>query len=282
MDYKLKSKPRCTIKTLALALGVGCFVSAASASVTYQINNSVADLETFNVTIDGQTTLGALTGGIQITRTAQTGGGPSLPANYVTVCTDIQGTLYLGQSYVYNTPVTSFGGQTGVNPTWGAVNTPAYLSANANTPDAANAAQAIQNAAHLFYTYGQLTSTGVGGTPDQMAALQLAVWEALYDTTVSGSVVTTGARFTVSGGSDPAAIALANTWLSGLDGSYGLTGYLLYPSQITGVNADSEPPQELLMAMPVPEAPTVVAGALLLLPFGASAFKILRKKRQTI
>jgi hypothetical protein len=277
LNYKLKNKPRCTIQTLVLVLGVACFVSAANASVTYQINNSVADLETFNVTIDGQTTLGALTGGIQITKTAQTPGGPSLPANYVTVCTDIQGTLYLGQSYVYNTPVTSFSGQTGVNPTWGAVNTPGYVSGFG--ADASNAAQAIQNAAHLFYTYGQLTSTGMGGTPDQMAALQLAVWEALYDTTASGSVVTTGARFTVSSGSDLAAIALANTWLSGLDGSYGLTGYLLYPSQKTGVNADGEPPQELLIAMPVPEAPTVVAGALLLLPFGASAFKILRKKR---
>jgi len=32
---------------------------------------------------------------------------------------------------------------------------------------------------------------------------------------------------------------------------------------------------------PVPEAPTVIAGALLLLPFGASTFKILRRKRTT-
>jgi hypothetical protein len=201
-----------------------------------------------------------------------------MPASYVTVCTDIEGTLYLGSPYQYNTPITPFSGQTGVNPTWGAVNTPAYLLSNPT--DAANAAQAIQNAAYLFYTYGQLTSTGLGGTLEQRAALQLAVWEALYDTTGSGNVLTAGARFTVSGGSDSAAIALANTWLSGLTGNYGLTGYLLYPTPGIESNADGEPPQELLIgANPVPEAPTVIAGALLLLPFGASAFKILRKKR---
>jgi hypothetical protein len=274
LNYKLKTKSKRLTRTLAVA--VAGFVSAASASVTYQINPSEADLETFNVTIDGDTIGSALAGGIQITKEVQTGSGTSLPSSYVTVCTDIQGTLYLGQSYVYNTPVTSFSGQTGVNPTWGAVNTPAYVSGSG--ADAANAAQAIQNAAHLFYTYGQLTSTGIGGTPEQMAALQLAVWEALYDTTSGGNVVTTGGRLTVSGG-DAAAVALANTWLSGLDGSYGLTGYLLYPSQKTGVNADGEPPQELLIAMPVPEASTVIAGALLMLPFAASTFKILRKKR---
>jgi hypothetical protein len=253
-----------------LALALAGFVSAASASVTYVINSG--GLETFNLAIDGTAINGALAGGIQINKVS---GDASMPASYVTVCTDIEGTLYLGQPYQYNTPVTPFSGQTGVNPTWGAVNTPAYLLSNAT--DAANAAQAIQNAAYLFYTYGQLTSTGLGGTLEQKAALQLAVWEALYDTTASGSVA--GTRFTVSGGSDLAAIALANTWLSGLTGSYGLTGYLLYPSQQSGVNADGEPPQELLIALPVPEAPTVIAGALLVLPFAASTFKILRKKR---
>ena len=205
-----------------------------------------------------------------------------MPSSYVTICTDIEGTLYLGQSYEYITPVAPFSGQTGVNPTWGAINSPAYLSSH--TANAANAAQAIQNAAHLFYTYGQLAGAGLGGTTAQKAALQLAVWEALYDTTAGGSV--TGTRFTVSGG-DAAAIALAGSWLSGLDGNYGLTGYLLYPTQGSGVNADGEPPQELLIAIselpnstdhPVPESPTVIAGVLLLLPFAASTFKILRKK----
>ena len=250
------------IQTLALVLAVACSISAASASVTYQINNG--GLESFNVTIDGNSINGALAGGIQINKIS---GDASMPSSYVTVCTDIEGTLYLGQSYEYNTPVTPFSGQSGVNPIWG------------DGSNDGSAAMAIQNAAYLFYTYGQLTSAGIGGTTEQMAALQLAVWEALYDTTASGSINTgTGARFTVSGG-DATAIALASSWLSGLDGNYGLTGYLLYPNPLSGVNADGEPPQELLIAKPVPEAPTTIAGALLLLPFAASTFKILRKKR---
>ncbi|HTR40636.1 MAG TPA: hypothetical protein VMH87_03395 [Pseudomonadales bacterium] len=268
MDYKLKSISRSSIHTLALAFVVGCSVAAASASVTYQINNG--GLESFNVAIDGNGINGALAGGIQIN---QVGGDASMPANYVTVCTDIEGTLYLGRSYTYDTPTTPFSGQTGVNPTWGAINTPTYLSGN--SADTANAAQAIQNAAYLFYTYGQLTSTGLGGTTEQKAALQLAVWMALYDTTASGTV--TGSRFTVSGG-DASAIAQADSWVSGLSGNYSFTGYLLYPDPLSVANNNNEPPQELLISTPVPEAPTVIAATLLLLPFGASAFKILRRK----
>jgi hypothetical protein len=275
VENNLNRKIRRTIQTLALASGVGGLVSVASASVTYQINNG--GLESFDVAIDGTSINGALAGGIQINRVS---GDTSMPASYVTVCTDIQGTLYLGRSYAYDTPTAPFNGQTGVNPTWGTVNTPAYLSGS--SADTANAAQAIQNAAYLFYTFGHPANTGIGGNADEMAALQLAVWEALYDTTTLGTV--TGTRFTVSGG-DVNAINLANTWISDLNsqanaGNFGYTGYLLYPDPLSVPNNNNEPPQELLIgANPVPEAPTVIASALLLLPLGASAFKILRKKR---
>ncbi len=254
-------------QTLAFALGLGCSISTASASVTYQINNG--GLDSFDVTINGTSINGALAGGILINQVSST--DASMPSSYVTVCTDIGGTLYLGQSYEYNTPVTPFSGQSGINPTWG------------DGSNDGSAAKAIQNAAYLFYTYGQLTSAGIGGTTEQKAALQLAVWEALYNTTSSGTV--TGTRFTVSSG-DTAAISQANSWISSLNGNYDYTGYLLYPNPLSGVNADGEPPQELLIAdgsplvvQPVPESPTVIAGALLLLPFAASTFKILRKKR---
>src|ERR1039458_9863630 len=228
LRWKLMSKSKRAVQTLAFALAVTGSVCAASASVTYQINNG--GLGTFNIVIDGNSINGALAGGIQINKVS---GDASMPSSYVTVCTDIEGTLYLGQSYEYVTPVTPFSGQSGVNPQWG-------TGAN-------SAAGAIQNAAHIFYTYGQLTSTGLGGNTEQMAALQLAVWEALYNTTASGSV--TGTRFTVSGG-DATAMAQASSWLSGLTGSYGLTGHLLYPTQLSGVNADGEPPQERLIGVP--------------------------------
>jgi len=258
MKKQMKNSKR-AIQTLAFALAVGCSISAASASVTYQVNNG--GLESFNVAIDGNPINGALAGGIQINKVS---GDASMPSSYVTVCTDIEGTVYLGQQYTFNTPVTPFSGQSGLNPTWG------------DGSNDGSAAEAIQNAAHLFCAYGNLTSTGMSGTTTYMAALQLAVWAALYDTTVSGTV--TGTRFTVSGG-DAVAIALASSWLLGLDGNYGLTGYLLYPSQGREVNADGEPPQELLIVPPaVPEPTTIIAGALLLLPFGGSTLRILRKK----
>lgn len=272
MDLKLKSSPRRTIETLALALLVGGSVSVASASVTYQVNNG--GLESFNVEIDHNVINGALAGGILIKQSSDA----SMPKSYTTVCTDIEGTLYLGQSYQYNVPPAPFAGETGVDPTWGAINTPAYLSAH--TANSANAAQAIQNAAYLFYNYGNLTSAGMGGTTEQKAALQLAVWEALYDTAANGQVITgSGARFEITGGADGAAINQANDWIAALNGSYDYTGYLLTPA--TGNNSwwnDGKPPQELLYGV-VPEAPTVIAGALLLLPFAASTFRILRRKR---
>lgn len=259
-------KSRRAIQTLAFAVALTCSMSTASASVTYQINNG--GLESFNVTIDGSSINGALAGGIQINKIS---GDATMPSTYVTVCTDIGGTLYLGQNYEYVTPVTPFSGQSGVNPKWG------------TGSDDGSAAKAIQNAAYLFYNYGQVTSAGIGGTVEQKAALQLAVWEALYNTTALGGV--TGTRFTVSGG-DQAAIDQANSWVADLTGKYDYTGYLLYPTQGSEVNADGEPPQELLIAdgephvqpEPVPESPTVIAGALLLLPFVASTFKILRRK----
>jgi hypothetical protein len=255
------------IQTQAFVLAAVCCLCPARASVTYQINNG--GLESFNVAIDNTSINGALAGGILIKQISPA--DAAMPASYVTVCTDIEGTLYLGQNYVYDTPVSPFSGKTGVKPAWG--------DGSAD----GSAAKAIQNAAHIFYTYGQLTSGGIGGNTEQMAALQLAVWEALYNTTADGSV--NGTRFTVSSG-DGNAIDQAASWLSGLNGNYTYTGYLLSPDPLSGVNADGEPPQELLIAdgdpqlgvQPVPESPTVIAGVLLLLPFAASTFRILRKK----
>jgi len=270
----IASRFRLTVQAFVFCLVLGGLANVATASVTYSINNG--GLESFNVSIDGTGIGGALAGGIQI---HQVSSNPSLPTDYITLCTDIEGTLYLGSSYEYNTPTTPFSGQTGVNPTWGADNGPGHI-----LNSAANATQAIQNAAYLFYNYGQLTSTGLGGSTEQKAALQLAVWSALYDTTDNGTV--TGSRFSFSGG-DATAVAQANSWLSALNtqadaGNFGYTGYLLSPSSLTANGANSEPPQELFIgAAPVPEFSTVIAGALLLLPLGASTMRILRRNRAT-
>jgi hypothetical protein len=255
---------------LGLAVAVAAGISQARATVTYQILDG--GLEGFNVTIDTTTYNGALAGGIKIHQTA---GDTGVPTDYVTVCTDIQGTLYLGNTYTYNKPV-DFGNLNGVNPRWGADNAGQTIQ-NAD-PTSAN--QAIQNAAQLFYDHFSVLT---GNSITDKAALQLAVWAALYNTDANGAIVTTGKRFTFSG-SDSTAVTEANLWLSQLT-AVTHDGAILYPNPVTGQQyyGNTEPPQELLMrsgdVTAVPEPTTVVAGALLLLPFGASALRFARKNR---
>jgi hypothetical protein len=284
---------------------------AKAGYVDYQIANTsgastqsgYSDLDNVTVSIDTSGQVSALTGGIQlhedgsvlINGNLPSGGNVAgMPVNYVTMCTDINGSLYLGDSYSYQTPVTLFAGQTGLNPAWGG---------------ASNPSQAIQNAAWLFYQFGNLTSAGVTETgtasqqADAMAGLQLAIWESLYDTQGDGKVHAnegtgalnnSSARFKVytGGTSDANAITIANSELAVLNdlnnaGNFGIPGYLLYPNPNTShsgdpyinANEDGEPPQELLFA-PVPEPTTLIAGALLLAPFGSSMVRVLRRKNK--
>ena len=276
-----------TLLAGACVLGM-CLVTPARANlVSYNISNSggaatdsgYAYLEEVNVNIDNNQINNAFTGGIKITEV----GGPvkGLPTSYITVCTDIQGTLYLGSTYTYDAPAHAFNGSlSGIGPSWGANNGPGVKVNNQ-----ADADMAIQNAAYLFNNYGKLTSGGLGGTAEQMAALQLAVWEALYDTTLSGQVtVNSSSRFkatstgtVTSGNVISDAATLINT-LNGLknEGNFGISGYLLNPDPATK-QGDGEPPQELLL--PVPEPSTIVVGALALLPFGAGVLRSVRKSR---
>jgi len=269
----MKTSKRRVIQTMAILLALVCSMAKVSAIVTYQIGNG--GLETVNISIDGDPMNGVLAGGISIQQEGTI--NPTLPTSYVTVCTDIEGTLYLGQNYTYNSPATPFSGQSGVNPDWG------QLTGTAAAQTASESA-AIQNAAYLFYHYGDLTAGGIGGGLDNMTALQLAVWDVLYDTVANGNI--TGTRFTYSG-ADATVTADVTTWIAALNalsnvGNFGYTGFLLYPDPVSGQNSgpgeDGEPPQELLIQS-VPEATTIIAGALLLLPFGASTFRILNKRR---
>jgi hypothetical protein len=280
----------------ALVTTAACSLGVAHATVNYQIGNG--GLGTFSGSIDGTSINGGLAGGINMTEQ----GGPvnGVPTSYVSVCTDLEGTLYLGQTYTYNTPVTPFGSQvTGLQPTWGAVNTPSYLSGN--SVNTANAGQAIQNAAYIFYNYGTAGSTltgngGISGTTDQLEALQLAVWAALYDTTTDGSVSLTGGRFTlVKNSVDSTVWNDVMNWLglngSALTGNYNYNGYLFQPTSgaPNNRNADGQLPQELLYGVtpgspqggptPLPEPSTIVAGLFLLLPMAGSVWKIARSRR---
>lgn len=188
------------------------------------------------------------------------GSGVSGFASFSTVCLSLNGSL-TGGPHTYSQEV--FNGELGLNPAWGANNGPGNVGS-----DFANAYKAINNAAYLFATLSPSVTTDWG-------ALQIAVWAALYNTDSSGNL--TGTRFsTVFGGVDDTENTAA-TYLtmlpSGGAGSY--VGYMLKPSE-------GNPPsgQELIFnPTPVPEPTTMIAGALLLLPFGASTIRFLRKNR---
>jgi len=257
----------------SLALMTAGFASSARATISYQISN--AGLETANVSFDGTAYDGILAGGIGITQTGGSGG----PSSYVSVCTDFLGSLYLGSTYSYNSPIsTSTAGLIGIDPTWGADN----AGKSGSSADVTTAKLAIQNAAELFYNNIAILMTG---TTDQKAGLQLAIWTALYDTTAAGNVITAASRFTF----DPTSSAghLALDWLSELVNPTTSSFVeppvgVLVPSPATaanGNNPDGAPPQELLVITPVPEASTIIAGALLFLPFGLCSLKSFRKSR---
>jgi hypothetical protein len=255
-------------QALALALAAAWGVSQASGVTTFTIGN--AGLETFGLTWDGNYE-NALAGGISLNRVGDQG----LPS-FVSVCTDIGGTVYLGQNYVYSDPQV-FNGQDGIRPSWGAGNALIALDtpwSSLTAGQQANALAAINAAADVFYDHKGVLSTG--STSDR-AALQLAVWEALYDTSVGSTTYSlAGGRFSVSSG-DAAARDLAADWLSGVDANAKYAGYLLIP---TPESQHSLNAQEMFYNItPVPEPTTMVAGALLLLPFGASALRFMRKNR---
>lgn len=226
----------------------------------------------WNLNIDGTSENGALVGGIKLT--------PSNPLLAITsVCLDVKGTVYLGTAYNFVT--VAFSGQDGLNPNWGYGNSGGGALANPST-----AALAIQNAARVFDLHKAVLAAG--STQDR-AALQLAVWEALYDTgnPLGYSFTATSGRFEASrsvyAGSD-AARATALSWLNGLYDSSGnlkpfqpYTGSLLQPLLANGQpNAAAQEMMGTLTA-PVPEPTTIIAGALLLLPFGASTIRFLRR-----
>ena len=238
--------------------------SLAETSRAAFVNYSVGSggLDSFNITWDG-TTENAVAGALVFTKVS---GDAGMPDSFLTVCTDIGGTLLLGRSYGYSAS-TPFDGQSGVNPTWGAGNQSGLISA-------ANAMAGVQAAANLFYTHSSILSSG---SLTEKSALQLAIWEALYDTTAGGTTYgLDGGRFKINSG-NAAAVTLASTWLGAIDPNASYVGYLLKPDPALQFGYVGQ--EVFYNVSAVPEASTVIAGALLLLPLAASSLRILRKSR---
>ena len=156
----------------------------------------------------------------------------------------------------------------------------------------------VNNAAYLWNAYGMgiVNNTGnVGDQSQRAAALEFAVWTSLYNSMGYGKLGTTAAQVgpnywaaptsQMGSATDPnSTLYWYNTYVNALTTS-GLnhavyTGNVLESTIAVNGGAGSGGSQEfLLLGTPVPEPTTMVAGALLLLPFGASTLRILRKNR---
>ena len=141
----------------------------------------------------------------------------------------------------------------------------------------------IQNAQYLWRLFSPTIIAG--GNANQGAALELAMWEALYDSTSYG--VLGGTSFKVTTWATADAQTDYNTYLAALnftsvDNDLGLGSILrdsLYDSSGGRQTTPGAGQDFIYNVTPVPEPATMVAGALLLLPFGASTLRMLRKNR---
>jgi hypothetical protein len=182
--------------------------------------------------------------------------GNPMTGTILTFCTDVGVNWKNTDTYT----ALAFAGATGVNPPW------------ANTP------KSIQNASWLYNTYFVPNSSAYVNDPNLAAGMQLAIWKVLYDTTASGTVSTldgsTGAlRATGFGGG----IADANTLINAVNTARGNGSFVQYLD--TWLKPNDLASQGLIYnaLTPVPEPTTMLAGLLLLLPFGATLIRRFRK-----
>jgi hypothetical protein len=148
----------------------------------------------------------------------------------------------------------------------------------------------IENAQYLWRLYSPTIIAS--GNAAQGAGLELAMWAALYNSTsyghLGGNIFSVG---TWAGGTGTGtANAWYNTYLAGLS-SYNnavdsSSGFVFEDAAMVPGDPNykgtptSGAGQELIYnTTPVPEPTTIVAGALLLLPFGASTLRAFRKNR---
>jgi hypothetical protein len=241
------------VRTSALAVVASLWCNQAYGAYTYYLTGYAGGAH--DLTLDGVN--GSHIAARLNMQESTSGSGVAGFANFNTVCLSLNGTLYWG-NYQYTQE--AFSGEMGLNPEWGTGNGPGNTGVNATS-----AYRAVCNAALLYATYKDLGTTDWG-------ALQIAVWAALYNTDNSGAL--TGNRFSMAYNGIDATEALAQTYLNNTlatpAGDY--VGYMLKP-----VNGSM---QELILTpTPVPEPTTVIAGVLLLLPFGASTLRFIRKNR---
>jgi hypothetical protein len=177
-----------------------------------------------------------------------------------TFCTDV-GVSWNSAATRYT--AVAFAGADGVSPAWSVV------------------PQAIQNVSYIYNQYYLPAAANNSLTADQAAGMQLAIWEVLYDTGSQGTIsssLSSGnfrARNFDTGTMTDAAAYVADV-NAARTGGWNFTQYT--DTWLDPVNNCS---QGLIWnnTTPVPEPTTLIAGALLFLPFGASTLRFVRKNR---
>jgi hypothetical protein len=261
-EIKFMRKTTCLFKTLALASAVllGARVST-KATITLALENASSRSEYgFTATIPGFSDSIA-NYYIGVYRFYEIG-IPDGSNPFYSVCLSPGGNLNWG-TYKYD-QLTFEQANPGANPaTW------AYSGSDL---------WGIQNANWLWRQFGSSATT-----PDKGAGLALAMFAALYNSTGYGQVdLSITAPFQVTYWADHTGAATAYyndltalTASGAFDTSKDIYyGYVLRPQEGQGIGQDF-----ILIGTPVPEFTTLLAGALLLLPFGASTVRVMRRTR---
>ncbi len=239
--------------------------SKAKDDINYQISDY--SLEAVSLSDNGGSSFQTvLAGGIGVTENGSSGVTGNAPSSYVALCTDFNSALYVGDTYTYAAPVTTSPAPAGYsgNPVW--------------------TADGLENAATLAVNFGSVLTSG---NFDQAAALQMAIWTVLYDSTGVGTVNTAGSFQAASGS---AAYTDMNAFLAKLALLSSAPAEILLPSPDDSSNGGllsnhgiNEPPQALLLvtslATPVPEASSIISGGMLLLSFGLCSLRTFSKFR---
>jgi hypothetical protein len=239
----------------------------ANAQVTLTLTDSSSRAKAgFAATLDG---VGTVISGNELIGVYKFTKVPPGDANFWSVCLSPDGQLLAG-THTYD-QLTFEAAHSGANP-------PNWVGTSGNL-------YGIQNANWLWREY-RTTAT----SKDAGSGLAMAMYAALYNSTAYGQVDTSAsAPFQVTtwaGGVGGAAKLNYDTYLAALNaaGSFNTSsgpdsdiynGYVLRPQPGENVGQDF-----ILIGSPVPEPTTLIAGVLLLLPFGISTLRIYRRNRR--